>query len=115
MLQLGRKTATTVLGWLWRRRYADEAIRNKRPEDWSIVCRCELWWSRPTQRWKAGSRGKARKVELHLLMGGAISDRWDAYRKDSILIGTQDQLLSRALNRGYSMSRYRWPIHFAAQ
>jgi len=46
-------------------------------------------------------------------MGGAISDRWDAYRKDSILIGTQDQLFSRALNRGYSMSRHRWPIHFA--
>ena len=29
-----------------------------------------------------------------------------------ILIGTQDMLLSRALNRGYGMSRYRWPMHF---
>ncbi len=28
------------------------------------------------------------------------------------MIGTQDMLLSRALNRGYGMSRYRWPIHF---
>jgi len=26
------ETATTVLGWLWRRRYADEAIRAKRPK-----------------------------------------------------------------------------------
>ena len=28
------------------------------------------------------------------------------------MIGTQDMLLSRALNRGYGMSRYRWPMHF---
>ncbi|MGH8526110.1 MAG: CRISPR-associated helicase/endonuclease Cas3, partial [Gammaproteobacteria bacterium] len=30
-----------------------------------------------------------------------------------VLIGTQDMLLSRALMRGYSMSRYQWPVHFA--
>ncbi len=30
-----------------------------------------------------------------------------------MLIGTQDMLLSRALNRGYGMSRYRWPMHFS--
>ena len=30
-----------------------------------------------------------------------------------ILIGTQDMLLSRALMRGYGMSRYQWPVHFA--
>jgi len=29
-----------------------------------------------------------------------------------VLVGTQDQLLSRALNRGYSMSRFEWPVHF---
>jgi len=32
--------------------------------------------------------------------------------KAYILVGTQDQLLSRALNRGYGMSRFRWPLHF---
>ncbi len=30
-----------------------------------------------------------------------------------VLIGTQDMLLSRALMRGYGMSRYQWPVHFA--
>jgi CRISPR-associated endonuclease/helicase Cas3 len=29
-----------------------------------------------------------------------------------VLVGTQDQLLSRALNRGYAMSRFEWPVHF---
>jgi len=53
-----------------------------------------------------------------ILLGGeeldpARSD-WDLYpEKPAILIDTQDMLLSRALNRGYGMSRYRWPMHFA--
>lgn len=53
-----------------------------------------------------------------ILMGGEELDserkEWDLYpEKPAILIGTQDMLLSRALNRGYGMSRYRWPMHFA--
>jgi CRISPR-associated endonuclease/helicase Cas3 len=52
-----------------------------------------------------------------VLMGGEELDDarrdWDLYpEKPAILIGTQDMLLSRALNRGYAMSRYRWPMHF---
>ncbi|HAB15175.1 MAG TPA: hypothetical protein DCE44_01875, partial [Verrucomicrobiales bacterium] len=49
-----------------------------------------------------------------ILMGGEDPDReWDIYpERPAILIGTQDMLLSRALNRGYGMSRYRWPMHF---
>ncbi|MCC6342065.1 MAG: CRISPR-associated helicase Cas3' [Bryobacterales bacterium] len=52
-------------------------------------------------------------VGVHELMGGAIDEEW-AGKPDRpwILVGTQDQLLSRALNRGYSMSRYEWPVHF---
>lgn len=52
-----------------------------------------------------------------ILMGGEELERakreWDLYpERPCILIGTQDMLLSRALNRGYGMSRYRWPMHF---
>lgn len=51
-----------------------------------------------------------------ILMGGEELDdarrAWDVHpEKPAILIGTQDMLLSRALNRGYGMSRYRWPMH----
>jgi len=54
-------------------------------------------------------------VSVHRLMGGETDTRsWETYpEKDMILIGTQDMLLSRALMRGYGMSRYRWPIDFA--
>lgn len=53
------------------------------------------------------------EVGVHQLMGGAIDEEW-ARSPDRpwILVGTQDQLLSRALNRGYAMSRFEWPIHF---
>lgn len=55
----------------------------------------------------------AHKIRVHLLMGGDVDRDWDMYpERDAILIGTQDMLLSRALNRGYAMSRYRWPVQF---
>src|SRR5690606_11380774 len=52
-----------------------------------------------------------------VLMGGEPLDvdekEWDIHPEaDTILIGTQDMLLSRALNRGYGMARARWPMHF---
>jgi CRISPR-associated endonuclease/helicase Cas3 len=55
------------------------------------------------------------RVSLHVLMGGADDVMsWAEYpEEDMILIGTQDMLLSRALMRGYGMSRYLWPIHFS--
>jgi len=52
-------------------------------------------------------------VGVHQLMGGAIDDEW-VHQPDKpwVLVGTQDQLLSRALNRGYAMSRFEWSVHF---
>src|SRR3546814_201046 len=54
-------------------------------------------------------------VSVHVLMGGEPDLKsWAEYpEEDMILIGTQDMLLSRALMRGYGMSRYQWPVHFA--
>ncbi len=46
-------------------------------------------------------------------MGGEEDGDWDLYpERDLVLTGTQDMLLSRALNRGYGMSRYRWPMEY---
>ena len=47
------------------------------------------------------------------LMEGENAEEWDIYpEREAILVGTQDMLLSRALNRGYAASRARWPIQF---
>ncbi len=61
-------------------------------------------------------------VPVHVLMGG--SDATDVGKDDSVewhlnpespavLVGTQDMLLSRALNRGYAVARARWPMEYA--
>lgn len=52
-------------------------------------------------------------VTVHLLMGGASATKWHLdIDGNAVLIGTQDMLLSRALNRGYASGRARWPVEF---
>lgn len=62
-----------------------------------------------------GEAGDVNKVAVHVLMGGEDGMRgWASNpEQDQIIIGTQDMLLSRALMRGYGMSRYQWPMDFA--
>ena len=56
---------------------------------------------------------KAPAPDVHVLMGGACSRDFHLEPgKPAILVGTQDMLLSRALNRGYGAGRGRWPIDF---
>ncbi len=53
------------------------------------------------------------KLGIHLLMGGSDSGEWHLHPEcPAVLIGTQDMLLSRALNRGYASPRARWPMEF---
>lgn len=53
------------------------------------------------------------EVDVHVLMGGVEGTDWSMHpERRAILIGTQDMLLSRALNRGYAAVRARWPMEF---
>ncbi|HNP82242.1 MAG TPA: CRISPR-associated helicase Cas3' [Nitrospira sp.] len=118
------KTAMAVLGWLWRRRFAEEAVKRATPRR-LVYCLPMRVLVEQTHKnvsdWLkkldvAGNSSEGR-VSVHLLMGGAEDLKtatWADYpEEDVILIGTQDMLLSRALMRGYGMSRYQWPVHFA--
>jgi CRISPR-associated endonuclease/helicase Cas3 len=118
------KTAMAVLGWLWRRRFAEEKTRKATPRR-LVYClpmrvlveqthkNVSDWLKKHDIEGKAGEG----RVSVHILMGGAEDVKkatWVDYpEEDAILIGTQDMLLSRALMRGYGMSRYQWPVHFA--
>lgn len=52
-------------------------------------------------------------VGVHVLMGGVEGTDWSMHpERRAILIGTQDMLLSRALNRGFAAARARWPMEF---
>lgn len=113
------KTLGVLAVWLWRR----------------VVCRDESWprrlvWCLPMRvlveqteqevrktlsslgmLWDGGDHTD--KVGVHLLMGGTEPGEWHLYPEHcGVLIGTQDMLLSRALNRGYAAPRARWPMEF---
>ncbi len=109
------KTATAILGWLWR-------WHSKRPETprrlvYCLPMRVLVEQStREANGWIAALRqAEVLKdhVPVHVLMGGTDLADWHLHpEKPAILIGTQDMLLSRALNRGYAESRFQWPIDF---
>ena len=122
------KTAAVALAWLWKRgwreggRRAGPDTETPRRLVYCLPMRVLVEQTeRHTCRWLAnlavaGMPGE-NKVSVHLLMGGSEDAKkatWADYpEEDAILIGTQDMLLSRALMRGYGMSRYQWPVHFA--
>jgi CRISPR-associated endonuclease/helicase Cas3 len=103
------KTATAILSWLYRLEQAfPDAPRRMA---YCLPMRVLVEQTRDQAiRWtdKVGST-----VQVATLMGGELDENWEiSPEKPVLLIGTQDMLLSRALNRGYGMSRYRWPAHF---
>ncbi len=59
------------------------------------------------------SWGEAGRISVATLMGGDADDQWREHpERDLILIGTQDMLVSRALNRGYAAWPQDWPVDF---
>ena len=109
------KTAMVVVGWLWRRNGGNESIKRSTPRRLVYCLPMRVLVEQTSQNvneWieKAGLKGK---IDVHVLMGGEELSDWDTNpERDSIIIGTQDMLISRALNRGYAMSRPRWPMAF---
>lgn len=106
------KTAGVVIAWLWNR------VQQGR-SDWprrlvfclpmrTLVEQTE----RAVQEWLC--RGKFDpQPKIHVLLGGMSLSDWHLDPEcDAILIGTQDMLLSRALNRGYGSGRARWPMEY---
>lgn len=120
------KTAAVTLAWLWKRgwreggRHSDIDAATPRRLVWCLPMRVLVEQTRDNiVAWLCNlgvyAESGSGKVSVHVLMGGeADLDSWVEHpEEDMILIGTQDMLLSRALMRGYGMSRYHWPIHFA--
>ena len=115
------KTAAVVLAWLWNRVHRQSDAWPRR----LVYClpmrtlaeqtfrNTEEWLKTHELLWDGQVGSHEGKVGLHLLMGGESAAKWEQHPEENcILIGTQDMLLSRALNRGYGMSRFRWPMHY---
>jgi CRISPR-associated endonuclease/helicase Cas3 len=103
-----------ALAWAWR------LLVDEKPEPLHLVVCLPMrsLVTQTVQRLTAyfttlKANGPNVEVAVHQLMGGDIDEEWvGCPDRPWVLVGTQDQLLSRALNRGYSMSRFKWPIHF---
>jgi CRISPR-associated endonuclease/helicase Cas3 len=108
------KTFGVVGAWLWNR------IEQRR-DDWPR----RLVWCLPmrvlveqvvaeAQAALAVLGGEAAGTAVHVVMGGVDAGEWHlSPEREAVLVGTQDMLLSRALNRGYgTKGRARWPMDF---
>lgn len=111
------KTAACVLAWVWQRRFAAGSVRNQTPRR-LVYCLPTRVLVGQTQDAITGwlsalDLTDERGIAVHTLLGGDVDDDWlAAPERDAILIGTQDLLISRALNRGYAMSRFLWPMAY---
>lgn len=106
------KTEGAVLSWLYQR-------VERKQQNWPrrlVFCLPMRVLVEQTHSKIAGwleRAGLTEKVGCHLLMGGIESTRWVAHPEgEAIFVGTQDMLLSRALNRAYAAPRARWPMEF---
>lgn len=115
----GKTEAAVVSIWMWRRMNPDAAVRAATPR--------RLIYCLPTRTLVEQTRDRisgfvqnlenkgVRGPAVTTLMGGDVDREYMKMpEKDAILVGTQDMLLSRCLNRGYaSRSPFMWPVEFA--
>ena len=100
------KTDTVLIDWLYRR-----------PTTRLVYClpgRALTKQIASVARKRVAAARLENSVRVVELMGG--SEDLDLHlrpHEPAILVGTQDILVSRALNRGYAQSLFRWPIDFA--
>jgi CRISPR-associated endonuclease/helicase Cas3 len=110
------KTAAVLGAWLWRRMNNPASVGRRLiyclPMR-TLVEQTAGVAKRAIQKLEEAGTIEEDRFTVHVLMGGDVTDEWDMQpERECVLIGTQDMLLSRALNRGYAMSRFRWPVHF---
>jgi len=114
------KTQGVLAAWLWNRMQRQDdrwprrlvwclpmrvLVEQTEHEAREAMARVGLLWD--------GSSDRTGKIGVHLLMGGVDAGDWHLYPEHcAMLIGTQDMLLSRTLNRGYAAPRARWPMEF---
>ncbi|MCY4490493.1 MAG: DEAD/DEAH box helicase, partial [Thaumarchaeota archaeon] len=105
------KTEAAILGvWLWHRLHDNDIPRRliyclpRRVLVEQTKQRIEEWLK---------NLGLEKEIGIALLLGGEQDKEFDKYpAKDYIIVGTQDVLISGALNRRYGSNPFRWPITF---
>lgn len=110
------KTAAIVLAWLWHRLRAETAPAARRLVIALPMRTLVEQTRRSIERWLA-NLGATDQIDVVVLMGGSarsIANDWRANPdRPSILIGTVDVVVSKALVRGYATARHAYPMDAA--
>ena len=103
------KTEAVVCAWMWRRKV--DPRNTPRRLVYCLPLRALVHQTAERARRLVAASGS--DIPVRILMGGAADDEWAmAPEKEAIIVGTMDMLLSRALARGYGLSRFRYPVDF---
>ena len=110
------KTEAAALGWLYRRlEHQSRSVRDSTPRRLVYCLPMRTLVEQTMERIKGwmDNLGVADEVGAVTLMGGEPPTQWYLFpEKPFIIVGTQDMLLSRALNRGYGSSPFMWPVEY---
>ncbi len=105
------KTNAILGAWMWRRLMNPNSVGRRLV--YCLPMRTLVEQTRDVARAAIKRLGFEEQFRVRVLMGGDVDNEWEHHPEcEAILIGTQDMLLSRALNRGYALSRFKWPVHF---
>ncbi len=112
------KTAAVLGAWLWKLLTGDPETPRR-----LVYCLPMRTLVEQTARvaadWIRAAADLGLQVQSAVLMGGQprspfeIPEWMMRPEMPTILMGTQDMLVSAALMRGYGTNRYRWPVDFA--
>lgn len=110
------KTEAAILGWMYRRfEHPNRRVQYSTPRRLVYCLPMRTLVEQTMGRIKGwiDNLGMADEVGAVTLMGGEPPTQWYLYpEKPFIIVGTQDMLLSRALNRGYGSSPFMWPVEY---
>lgn len=111
----GKTEAAILAIYIWRCIHSDENICKNTPRRLVYCLPMRVLVEQTVDRIEKWIRNLKleNKIKVVTIMGGHVDTDYKLYPEDyTIIIGTQDMLLSRALNRGYAMSQFQWPIEF---
>ena len=106
------KTEAAVLGmWLWHR--LNDGISTPRRLVYCLPRRVLVEQTKDRVQGWLENLGLGDRIGVALLMGGNSDRDLEKHpAREYVVIGTQDMLISGALNRAYGSSPYSWPITF---
>lgn len=108
------KTLGALSAWTWNRVVSRTQGWPKRLV-WCLPMRSLTEQTAQVARDFLGKACPDSSPAVHVLMGGASKTQWHLYpEREAVIVGTQDMLLSRALNRGYGSYPARWPMEYGA-